>query len=146
MSTQTGSGPQMTEDYHEQLGKLLLLLELEQEALKNRQFDTIDSCTKDKEEALRQLELLEQKRLQFIQNQGRSDSAQAHFETDEQTLVLLSRCRELNTVNGGIVEISRQFNQRMLESILGLGISEEKLYDETGNKPSSNHPHVMAKI
>ena len=70
MSTQTGSGPQMTEDYHEQLGKLLLLLELEQEALKNRQFDTIDSCTKDKEEALRQLELLEQKRLQFIQNQG----------------------------------------------------------------------------
>ncbi|NKB38995.1 MAG: hypothetical protein GKR93_17825 [Gammaproteobacteria bacterium] len=131
---------------YEQLDKLVVLLELEQEALKNRQFDTINTCAKDKEIALIGLEKLEQQRLQFIQTHSGSNEKQPPFEADERAEALLNRCRELNTINGGIVEISRQFNQRMLESILDSNISENKLYDETGNKPRNSHRQVVAKI
>lgn len=140
------SEQQVREDYHEQLGRLVLLLELEQEALKNRQFDTIDNCARDKEAALIQLEQLEHERLQIIQAQASPGEKQSPFEADEDLSALLERCRELNTINGGIVEISKQFNQRMLESILDSGVPEEKLYDETGNKPGKSHRHIMAKI
>ena len=133
--TPDGTGPlALEEETQQQLHTLMGLLETEQQALKLRNFEEIETCVKDKESILCRLEELERKRVQLMQSPG------------EETRLLLEKCRDLNKVNGGIVEVSRQFNQRMLDTLLGSSKAENSLYDAAGNKPAHSHRQVMAKI
>ena len=134
MNSESTGAFSLDQETKQQLTLLVGLLETEQEALKQRNFEEIESCVKDKENILGQLEELERKRVQLMQDPG------------EETRLLLEKCRELNKVNGGIVEVSRQFNQRMLDTLLGSDAGENGLYDAAGNKPAHAHRQVMAKI
>jgi flagellar biosynthesis/type III secretory pathway chaperone len=59
---------------------------------------------------------------------------------------LLKKCSDINTVNGGIVEISKQFNQRMLSTILGTPADEGDLYNAEGNNSANKLKQIFAKI
>lgn len=134
----------LADDYTQHLNELLGLLQLEYEALNNREFENIRACTERKEVILAKLEKLESQRL--IVEQQAQTGAGLRTRFNEKIATLLQRCSAMNMVNGGIVEISKQFNQRMLNTILGMSAQDDNLYDAAGNNSGSKLKQIFAKI
>ncbi len=136
----------LADEYVQVLKEMVDVLELEQSNLKNRKFDNMNSCTGEKETLLTRLAQLDAQRHSLTGD----STAQAKKEVDSRTSKviesLLEKCRDLNIVNGGIVEISKQFNRRMLDTILGAASEDNKLYDATGNNSGNRLQQVFAKI
>ena len=128
------------------LKELVELLEQEQTALKNREFESIVACTKEKEGLLAKLEQLDTQRLAFAQQHKPAFATELQSSMNDKISSLLQKCRDLNIVNGGIVEISKQFNQRMLNTILGAAAQDDNLYDATGNNSGNKLKQVFARI
>jgi flagellar biosynthesis protein FlgN len=136
----------LADSYTRHLNELLELLQLEQDALKNREFETIRECTTQKEVLLSKLEQLDTQRKVIEQQAEPVATTEMRTYFSEKIASLLKKCSELNTVNGGIVEISKQFNQRMLNTILGTPAQDSDLYDAGGNNSGNKHKQVFAKI
>ncbi len=136
----------LADEYSRYLGELLELLTLENEALKNREFERIRACTEQKEILLSQLEKLDAQRIIAEQQEEHSTGTSTHSSFNEKFASLLKKCSELNALNGGIVEISKQFNQRMLNTILGAAAQDNNLYDSAGNNSGNRLKQVFAKI
>ncbi|MFT7461191.1 MAG: flagellar biosynthesis/type III secretory pathway chaperone [Planctomycetota bacterium] len=136
----------LAENYAQHLNTLIELLELEQSALKDRNFEIISNCTEQKEPLLIQLEQLDAQRLIFEQQAEPLEAKEIHNFFNKNVASLLKKCSDINSVNGGIVAISKQFNQRMLNIILGAGPEEDNLYNAEGNNSRNNLKQVFAKI
>lgn len=128
------------------LKELVELLEREQTALKNREFESIAACTEQKEGLLSKLEQLETQRLAFAQQHKPAFATEIQNSINDKISSLLHKCRDLNIVNGGIVEISRQFNQRILNTILGAAAQEDNIYDAAGNNSGNKVKQIFARI
>jgi len=136
----------LTDGYTRHLNELLELLQLEHDALKNREFETIRECTAQKEVLMNKLEQLDAQRKIIEQQVEPATTSEMRTYFSEKIASLLKKCSELNTVNGGIVEISKQFNQRMLHTILGAPVQNGDLYDAGGNNSGNKLKQVFAKI
>ena len=123
------------DDYISQLNELAGLLEREQEALKSRDYTFLNECTERKNELLERLVAIDGG-LSTVENPGQRTEITS----------LLARCRDLNEVNGSIIEISRQFNQRMLHTILGGNGEDNDLYDAEGQNAGTGPSPVVARI
>ncbi len=136
----------LADDYAHHLHELLGVLKLEHEALKDRKYDNIRACTEQKEILLGQLAQLEAQRKTIEQQADPLDVTEIRTHFKERIAPLVEQCGELNTLNGGVAEISRQFNQRMLNIILGGSADDDDLYNATGNNMSNKLSQVFAKI
>ena len=136
----------LANEYIQQLNALLKVLEEEQEVLKNRQFVRITACAEQKEALLLHLEQLDTQRLALTQQLQPAFAVEIQNNFNSKIALLLNKCRDLNMVNGGIVEICRQFNQRMLDAIFGVVAPEHNVYDADGNNSGYNSNQVIAKI
>jgi len=131
------AGTALSPEVHRHLQSLMDVLEAEHEALRNRDFDCLTSCTQQKEVLLGRLAGLEPRVRGVPGDDGFTDRAAAE---------LLRKCRELNNVNGGMIEASRQFNQRMLNILPGREGQEGELYDAAGNNAAGKPGQEFAKI
>ncbi len=136
----------LADDYAGLLHELLELLQLEQGALKSREFDNIVSCTEQKEILLSKLKQLDRQRLDMEESVEPSVALEMRNRFKQIVSSLLEKCNDINVVNGGIVEISRQFNQRMLNTILGTSVENNELYDAGGGNSGNKQTQVFAKI
>lgn len=134
------------DDYALHLNELLELLQLEHEALKNREFENIRACTERKEVLLSKLEKLEAQRITIEQQLQPQASSELRTRFNEKIASLLKKCSAMNMLNGSIVEISKQFNQRMLNTILGVSAQDDNLYDAAGNNSGNKLKQIFAKI
>jgi flagella synthesis protein FlgN len=114
--------------------QLQSLLQQEREALKTADLDTIQSITQQKQSPLVQLEQLGRQRdyvlkaagfpvgkaglEAFIANQAESDSNKIKQVLSELRQVAKS-CREDNQINGGILNVNRQYLVRALSILRG---------------------------
>ena len=136
----------LADKYAEHLHELLELLHLEHDALKNREFENIRACTKQKEILLRSLEQLDAERVMIEQQADAKTTKELHSCFRGKIAALLKKCSEMNSLNGGIVEISKQFNLRMLNTILGASTNNAELYNAKGINSSHRLKQVFAKI
>ena len=125
---------------------VLELLSKEKEARGNRQFQYRENCTREKEYLVARLEELETSRRAMENNANAEGKEEIRREFSNQLGSSLKRCTDFNLANGGIIELSRQFNQRMLGIMLGSSAEENKLYDAQGDSTEGKPNQLFAKI
>ena len=136
----------LVDNYSSVASELLDLLEIEQQALAQRQFDEIDRHTQTKVALIQNLEQLETTRKNLESQATEGEQQEIRQILRDQLGNLLNNCRESNLVNGGIIELSRQFNQRLLTTLLGVQGEDSSLYDERGENTDTKANHLFAKI
>lgn len=114
--------------------QLTVILETERAALSKSSAEQLDQCVRDKQPLIKQLEQLGRQRdfilkaagfpagkqgmEAFIANQT-ADEAASLSKLLVQLKLQASRCREHNQINGGIVNVNRQYLQRALSILRG---------------------------
>ncbi len=136
--------------------RLLECLRLEEKALAERDVDTIERLTTEKQEYLAALEAFATERERLLSNAGLTADRQGFESLLEQAggseaLTVawealrenLAECQEQNLKNGQILEASRRFAGDVLGILLGEKEGTET-YDRTGatNQPRGNHTYA----
>ena len=132
--------------YSTQLEELFTLLREEHNILQLRDVIALEECTQRKHGVLMQLTELqeEQRKLEQVKDQHTDDESQIR-PLKEKIRGLLKATREQNDINGGIIDISKQFSQNILDIIFGK-TSENKYYDAGGNNSHRSNGNTLAKI
>ena len=128
------------------LSRLKKSLEQEQAALENRQTDALKEVVKEKQNALDEVVELQQRRANLLQQYGFSNDEQGVssciagcspslsrelFPLWKQLHTLIEQCRDLNLVNGRILELNDRCVQQTL-AILTNGTQPLELYSSQG--------------
>lgn len=131
------------------LKTLIEILEQEHISLNERNISALEQCTEKKQELLKDISVLEQERdciSQCIEIDPDALKADKSFtQLNDQIKTLLNECRHLNEVNGAIIGISSQFNQRMLEIMIG-NSEQGDLYDAAGKNATKLSNQSVARI
>lgn len=133
------------EQYSDNLEDLILQLDEEHQALKDRDITTLEDSTQKKKEILQQLEAMDHEN--NITNRllvDHPDNKNVLFAKDR-IKGLINDCRRQNDINGAILDLSNKFNQRMLGILLGKN-TDNKLYDAAGKNSSNNTTQSVARI
>lgn len=133
-------------DYVSNLNRLEEILLSEQEALKTRDFDRVNHCTTEKETLLNKLAELESHRLDIDNGLSVYNSVLFSKTVKNKITKLLQRCRDLNLTNGSLIEISKQFNRRLLNILLGRQEQELDLYSADGSSSNTSGIQMVTKI
>ncbi len=132
---------------HEELNaanSLQKVLESESIALKSRDIFQLKSAVNNKIKIIQQLKLLSQKRESLLKKLGFPNSLPGHLEciksqsnskeilnTWNQLMACLEINRDKNQSNGGLLELSRFFQAKVLQAIRGQ--NNTRLYDSGGS-------------
>lgn len=122
-------------------------------ALKERNTDLISELSEAKTSMLNRLGMLDNQRQLYLENESH------HYEIhDEQTTFssevkllnneiqdYLKKCKQQNKINGGIIEISQLFNDKILDIFYG-NADKQTTYSAEGRNNSSNNQHSLARV
>ncbi|KTD70437.1 MULTISPECIES: flagella synthesis protein FlgN [Legionella] len=134
------------------------LLVEEKEVLSSRQFNRLEEFANKKQELSNKLEESAKQRMQLINHNNPAQSmnlALSEFlkdcSVDEATLInqlntklaeTLTRCRELNAVNGQIITSNLYIRQEIVNTLSGNKTDAISVYTSTGNiKSSQDNTH-----
>ncbi|MFQ5661348.1 MAG: flagella synthesis protein FlgN [Gammaproteobacteria bacterium] len=140
--------------YADQLAGMISLLNEEYDCLCARDVPALERCTEKKNRLLAQLSSIERDRnavsSQLSCTIAEKDNNEATTSGDfkvlnEKIRSLLENCRDLNEVNGAIIDISCQFSQRLLHTIIG-DSADKATYDSSGRNPAQLLPQTVARI
>lgn len=129
------------------LDELYAVLMKEFSALKVRNLDSITMFSEEKAALLDKLEKLDKERQLCLQeenqvnNQIYSDEIN-HLNNKVETS--LNKCKNQNNINGGIIEMSKLFNEKMLDIISG-NSHQETTYGATGKSNSDKNRHSLGR-
>ena len=102
--------------------QLAVILETERTALTEANSDVLDQCVRAKHPLIKQLEQLGRQRDLILKTAGfpagKQDAA-ALSKLINQLKLQAAHCREHNQINGGIVNVNRQYLQRALSIMRG---------------------------
>lgn len=142
-------------------GELLDVLHREQEALGQRDADTVEGVVTEKQAVIGRLEELQGERLGLMDEGGYTrdsegmaalvvaapealsadlDNAWQDFEER------LQRCQEQNQVNGQVLESSIRQTRQALSILVGGGATESGLYNRDGAKTGPTGTRSYAKV
>ena len=132
---------------------LMQSLEIENEALSEHQTSALEEIIRDKQESIRQLEIIGHKRMTLIKsfsaqraaNDPLFDRSTAPIDNDDSQLVglwkelmlLAEQCQKQNRINGSIVELGYKQSTYALDILRGTQ-SKSDLYDNTGQTTKSS--------
>ncbi len=136
----------LLDEYSAVARDLLEILGKEQAALAARRFDELDDVTKSKQSLIEKLQDLEIARKQSESRASEDLQVEIRQLFREKLGSILGCCRDANLVNGGIIELSRQFNQRLLAIMLGNSNGDPELYDKRGENTDHRTNQIFAKI
>lgn len=130
------------------LSDLYGLLMKELVALKERDADLIGELSKEKNTLLNQLSEFDKERQLCSNDEIEKESS--NYSNDIEKLsseiqVCLDKCKKQNDINGGIIEMSRLFNEKMLDIICG-NFDKQMTYGETGKNDKGNNQHSLARV
>lgn len=135
------------------LGELHDALLKELVALKERNTDLITELSEGKTSMLNQLGMLDNQRQLYLENE------EHHYEihdektsfSDEVKLLnkeiqdYLKKCKQQNKINGGVIEISQLFNEKILDIFYG-NTDKQTTYSAEGRSKSNNDQHSLARV
>ena len=133
------------EEYIENLNQLNAILLEEYDALKSRDISLLDECLKNKEKSVSFLESFERENAELLKSAKNIPDNSGIVFFKKRINNLIEACNKQNLVNGAVIDVSHQFNQRMLSVILGKG-SSNKLYDPNGKSGSDLSKNSVARI
>ena len=139
----------LLQGYAAKLRELVCVLEEEHQSLVEKNVEKLEGSTAKKQSLLQDIAVLEQERDALSRTMGRDPEVlkvdQSLNRLNRQIKDLVDNCKYQNDLNGAIIEVSRQFNHRLLAILLG---TEEKdhLYDATGKNSISAGNQSVARI
>ncbi|MGB1800058.1 MAG: flagella synthesis protein FlgN [Gammaproteobacteria bacterium] len=126
------------------LEDLYTVLQKELLALKERNFESISSLAEEKNMLLVNLEKLDRDRQQYSQETETSVTNEI-AQLQSEIKVYLDKCQKQNSINGGIIEVSKLFNEKMLDIISG-NDTKEATYGATGKNNSNKNQHSLGRV
>jgi flagella synthesis protein FlgN len=130
------------------LEELYTVLMKELVALKEHDSESVIVLSEEKNTLLTELEKLDKDRQFCVQ--ANSSSENLIFKDDINQLsteieVCLNKCKQQNSINGGIIEMSRLFNEKMLDIICG-NTANETTYGSTGKNNTNSNQHSLGRV
>ena len=129
------------EDLYETLMKELI-------ALKERDADSVTLLSQEKNTLLNELQKLDTERQLYLQSSFSKASAGVTDEINQLTNEIeacLKKCKKQNSINGGIIEMSKLFNEKMLDIICG-NADKETTYGSTGKNNTDKNQHSLGRV
>lgn len=117
-------------------------------ALKNRDTESVFSISEEKNAMLNKIIEIDSERSLHIE--GNSHENSVTF-TNEITLLnseienTLNKCKQQNSINGGIIEMSQLFNEKMLDIISG-NSEKPSTYSATGKNNCKPNQHSLGRV
>jgi len=135
------------------LTELHALLLVELEALKQRKTDSLTGLSEEKTEMLNKLGMLDKQRQIYTDNETHHDeinNEKTAYSKDIQFLNIqiqenLDKCKHQNNINGGIIQMSKLFNEKILDIIYG-NIDNDATYNTEGRSTSNKGQHSLAHV
>lgn len=133
--------------YSGKLESLVTALEEEHTSLNERNITSLQQSTAKKQDLLKDISGLEMERNQLNKDfQLTPDNLPADIEKlNSRIRELIEKCKVMNETNGAVIELSSQFNYRILEIMLGSG-EENQLYDSNGKNSAKLANNSVARI
>ncbi len=125
----------------EDLQKLLVA---EEAALRSRDSEFIQNCTEKKNILLERFESFEVKRKE-IQDSVSDTKNQVISDKHSKLQKMLENIQHQNTVNAGIIKVSQEFTQQILNIMRGV-TQHQTTYDQSGNTSNNNSNQYLAKV
>jgi flagellar biosynthesis protein FlgN len=119
------------------------LLMKELVALKERNSDSISELSEEKNSLIDTLEVLDKERQQLF-NSDSNHTNEINVLSNEIELCL-GKCKKQNSINGGIIEMSQLFNEKMLDIICG-NSEKETTYSATGKNNTKSSQHSLGRV
>lgn len=119
-----------------QLSNLLTLLTQEKEVLQKNSPDDLIKLTQEKNTLLLSIQDTDNQ-ISLQPNFATEKSEGLHQESLESISNLLAECKDLNTLNGMIIQQSQAVVARMKTSLLESGSQSSSTYDKKGNSSGS---------
>lgn len=135
------------------LDELHGLLLKEQGALKERDSELITSLADEKNSLLNKLGMLDQQRQLYVENEehhdiehmGNTSLANEIKTLSDEIQDGLDKCKHQNNINGGIIEMSQLFNEKILDIVCG-NFDKQTTYSAEGKNNSKNNQHSLARV
>jgi flagellar biosynthesis protein FlgN len=125
------------------LQNLYGLLMKELVALKDRNLDSINELTEEKNMMLDKIEVLDRERQLYVEDNV-TDTNEINTLSSE-IKVCLDKCKQQNNINGGVIEMSQLFNEKILDIIYG-NPDKQITYSATGKNNSINNQRSLARV
>ena len=126
------------------------LLTKEMHALKARDTDLLYELIKSKNELLNKVGMLDKQRQLYLEGEEKSLINDSFYinqinNLGEEIKIKLDKCKHQNKINGGIIEMSQLFNEKILNIMQGKTNTEITYSAEGKNKPG-NTQHSLARV
>jgi len=129
------------------------LLMKELVALKDRDSNLITELSEAKNSMLNKLGILDKQRQLYVENDEHYNEIHASgtiFTNEINNLsseieVCLDKCKQQNNINGGIIEMSQLFNEKILDIICG-NFDKQTTYSAEGKNNPGNNQHSLARV
>jgi flagellar biosynthesis protein FlgN len=117
-------------------------------ALKERNSESISKLADEKNRMLNKLAEIDKERQLYIESEY--PHSEVTFTNEISVLsseieVCLDKCKKQNSINGGIIEMSQLFNEKILDIICG-NYGKQTTYAATGKNTSNNNQHSIARV
>jgi flagellar biosynthesis protein FlgN len=129
------------------------LLMKELVALKDRDSDLITDIAEAKNSKLNKLGMLDKQRQLYLENEehynevhgGNTPFVNEIDKLSSEIQICLDKCKQQNNINGGIIEMSQLFNEKILDIMCG-NSDKPTTYSAEGKNNSKNSQHSLARV
>jgi len=115
-------------------------------ALKERDTDSLNKLTEKKNAMLNNLGVIDKERQLFVETETNNVTFTNEITSLSNDIEeCLNKCKKQNSINGGIIEMSQLFNEKILNIICG-NSEEPTTYSATGKNISKNNQNSRARV
>lgn len=122
-------------------------------ALKERNTDLITELSEEKTTMLDKLGMLDNQRQLYLENEKHHyeiHDEKTSFSNEVKLLNIeiqdyLKKCKQQNKINGGVIEISQLFNEKILDIFYG-NTDKQTTYSAEGRNKSNVDQHSLARV
>ncbi len=132
------------------LDELYQLLKQETKALKEKNIELINKLLESKNVLLDKLGMLDKQRQLYIEREASQTPMEESMglkvqEMNRSIQERLDNCKHQNNINGGIIEVTRLFNQKILDIVHGQP-NQENTYSAEGKNRTRHTQHSIARV
>ena len=148
METNQGRLKSLLQQESSTLEDLYAVLMKELVALKERDTESVTLLSQEKNTLLNELQKLDKERQLCLQSTS-SQTGNTGFidginQLTNEIEACLNKCKKQNSINGGIIEMSKLFNEKMLDIICG-NADKETTYGSTGKNNTDKNQHSLGR-
>ena len=132
------------------LDELYQLLKQETKALKEKNIELMNKLLESKNVLLDKLGMLDKQRQLYVEREASQTPMEESMglkvqEMNRSIQERLDNCKHQNNINGGIIEVTRLFNQKILDIVHGQP-DQENTYSAEGKNRTRHTQHSIARV